>query len=103
MNITADRAIVDSILHPRCAVCTSIPFPGRQWIFNGEENPLPATGDAAYRKHAGRGPSDGHKQHAQKFGKNRALFRRYIADRQTDRPTDRHTHHNTSQRLPRAK
>jgi len=35
--------------------------------FNGEENPLPAIGDAAYRKHAGGGPSHGHRQCAQKI------------------------------------
>jgi len=42
----------------------------------------------------------------QKFGKDRVCGSEDIlADRQTQsyRPTDRHTHHNTSQRLPRAK
>jgi len=46
----------------------------------------PAIGDAAYRKHAGEGPSHGpmHK----KFGKDRACGSRDIlADRQTDTET----------------
>jgi len=63
---------------------------------------FPPIGDAAYRQHAGGGPSHGHVQHAQKFGKDRACgsWRTY---RHTDRHKDRHTHQNTSQPLPRAK
>jgi len=38
-------------------------------IVNGEENPFPPIGDAAYRQHAGKGPSHGHEQHAQKLVK----------------------------------
>jgi len=41
-----------------------------QCIVNGEENPFPAIGNAAYRQRAGGGPNQGHRQHAQKFGKN---------------------------------
>ena len=58
-------------------------------IVNGEENPFPAIGDAAYRKHAGGGPSHGHRQHAQKFGKDRACC---SGDILSDRGTDRQTH-----------
>jgi len=36
-------------------------------IVNGEENPFPAIGDAAYRQHAGGGLSHGHGQYAQKI------------------------------------
>ena len=39
---------------------------------NGEENPFPPIRDAAYRKHAGGGPSHRHRQHAQEFGEDRA-------------------------------
>ena len=35
--------------------------------FNGKENPFPAIGDAAYRKHVGGGPSHGNRQHARKL------------------------------------
>jgi len=35
-------------------------------------HPFPPIGDAAYRQRAGGGPSHGHRQHAQKFGKDRA-------------------------------
>jgi len=38
-----------------------------QCIVNGEENPFPAIGDAAYRQLVGGGPSHGHRQHAQKM------------------------------------
>jgi len=50
---------------------------------------FPAIGDAAYRQHAGGGPSHGHRQHAQKFGKDRACgsVRRYPRG-QTHRHTD---------------
>jgi len=34
---------------------------------SGEENPLRAIDDAASHKHAGGGPSHGHRQHAQKI------------------------------------
>jgi len=30
-------------------------------------HPFPPTGDAAYRQHAGKGPSHGHRQYAQKW------------------------------------
>jgi len=39
-----------------------------QW----EENPFPAIGNAAYRKYVGGGLSHRHRQHAQRFGKDRA-------------------------------
>jgi len=41
-------------------------------LFQWEENPLLAIGDAACRKHVGGGPSHRHRQHAQKFGEDRA-------------------------------
>jgi len=45
--------------------------------------------DAAYRKRAGGGPSQGHRQHAQKIGKDRACgLGDILTDRQTDTPTD---------------
>ena len=61
-----------------------------QCIFNGEEGrkPLLGLGDAAYRKHAEGVPSHGHRQHAQKFGKDRPCGSGDIlADRQTHRQT----------------
>ena len=81
-----NKAIVDYTLP---ALCTSV-------------TPFPPIGDAAYHQHAG-GPSHRHRQHAQKFGKDRA---RGSGDILADRHTDRHTqftHHNTLQPLPRAK
>jgi len=54
----------------------------------------PATGDAAYRQYAGQGPSHGHRQHAQKFGKDRARGVPEIS-RRTDRQTNRHTQRQT--------
>jgi len=47
----------------------AVPFAASalQCIVNAEENPFPTTGDAAYRTHAGGGPSHGHGQHAQKI------------------------------------
>jgi len=66
-----NKAIVDRAVHSR--------------------HSLPPTGDAAYRQHAGGGPSHGHRQHARKFGKDRACASGDIfADRQTDthRQTD---------------
>jgi len=47
-----------------------------------------------YRKDAGAGPSHGHRQHAQKFSKDRAYPRG-----QTHTHIRRHTHHNTSHLL----
>jgi len=50
--------------------------------------PFPPISDAAYRQHAGGGSSHGHRQHAQKFGKDRACGSGDIlADRQTHRQT----------------
>jgi len=45
-----------------------IPFAASelQCTVNGEENPFPAIGDAAYRQYVGGGPSHGYRQHAQK-------------------------------------
>ena len=64
--------------------CPSMSFPLK--IFDGEENPFPATGDAAYRKRARGGPSHGHRQHTQKFGKDSACGSGDIlADRRTRR------------------
>jgi len=55
-------------------------------------HPFPPTGDAAYRQHAG-GPSHRHRQHAQKFGKDRACGSGDIlADKQTDKQTHRQTY-----------
>jgi len=71
---------------------------------NGQENPFPAISDAAYRKHVGGEPSHGHRQHAQKFAKDRACGSGDILeDRQTDRQTDKRTHRSTLQQLSRAK
>jgi len=51
--------------------------------------PFPPISDAAYRQRVGGGPSHGHRQHAQKFGKDRACDSGDImADRQTYRQTD---------------
>ena len=51
--------------------------------------PFPAIRDAAYRKRVRGGPSHGHRQHAQKIGKDRAYDSGDIlADRQTDPQTD---------------
>jgi len=56
-----------------------------------------------FRHPAGGGLSHGHRQHAQKSGKNRACGSGDIlADRQTDTQTDRRVHHNTLPPLPRA-
>ena len=64
--------------------------------------PFPPIGDAAYRQHAGGGPSHGHRQHAQTIGKDRTCGSGHIlADRQTH--IQIYTHHNTSQPHPRAK
>jgi len=52
-------------------------------------HPFPPIGDAAYRQHAGGGPSHGHRQHAQKFGKDRSCgCGDILAERQTDTQTD---------------
>jgi len=106
-NSKTSKAVVDSILRPRCALPSS-PFPGRQCIFNGEENPFPAIGDAAYSKHVGGAPATdiGNMHMHKKFGKDRACGSGDIladtqTDPQTDRQTDRHTHHKySSQPLP---
>ena len=51
-------------------------------------HPFPPIGDAAYCQHAEGGPSHGHRQHAQKFGKDRECGSvDILADRQTDRQT----------------
>jgi len=65
----SNKAIVDSILRPRCAV-PSVWVPNAmlyECIFNEEENPFPAVGNAACHQHAGGGPSHGHGQRAQKI------------------------------------
>ena len=69
-NAICNKAIVDSILRPCCAPPS--PFPADNAFFSGEENPFPAIGDAAYREHVRDGPSHGHRQYTQKFGKDRA-------------------------------
>jgi len=64
-----------------------------QCIVNGAVTPFLMIGDAAYRKHAGGGPSHGHRQHAQKFGKDRTWGSGdVLSERHTDTPTDRHTY-----------
>jgi len=69
----SNKAIVD---YTSPALCTPV-------------TPFPPTGDAAYHQHAGGGPSHGHRQHAQKLGKDRACGSVDIfADRQTDTQTD---------------
>jgi len=57
--------------------------------------PFPPIGDAAYRQPIGGGPSHGHRQHAEKFGKDRAGG---SGDILADRQTDRHTHTRTTHR-----
>jgi len=53
-------------------------------------HPFPPVGDAAYCQHAGGGPSNRHRQHAQKFGKDRACASGDIlSNRHTD-TQDRH-------------
>jgi len=67
-----------------------IPFAASalQGIGNGKENPFPAIGDVACRKRTGGGPSHGRRQHAQKFGKDRACGSGDIlSDGQTDKRT----------------
>jgi len=49
--------------------------------------PFPPRGDAAYRQHAGGGPSHGHRQHAQK---NLVKIARVVPEISSQ--TDRHTH-----------
>ena len=50
---------------------------------------FPQIRDVAYHQHAGGGPSHGHRQHTQKFGKDHACGSGDIlVDRQTDRQTD---------------
>jgi len=80
----------DGVIYPLCCMTLLAIAASELWcIVSGEENPLPAIGDAAYRKHAGGGPSHGHRQHAQKFGRDRACGSGDIlSDRQTDRQTD---------------
>jgi len=80
-----------------------------QCIANGEENPKISPFALGFR-HCAEEPSQGHRQHAQKWQRSRVWFRRYpvgqtdtYTHRQIDRETHRHTHHNTSQPLPRAK
>jgi len=55
-------------------------------------HPYPPIGDAAHRQNTG-GPSHGHRQHAQKFGKDRACDSGDIlrGQRETERQTDRQT------------
>jgi len=87
-NKHRNRAIVD---YTSPTLCTPV-------------TPFPTTGDAFYRQHAAGGLNHGHRQHAQKIGKDRARGSGYIlTDRHTDRHTDTHTHHHTSQPLPWAK
>ena len=88
-----------------------------QWGRKPPKLPLPL----GFRHIPGAGPSHGHRQHAQKFRKNRAYGSRdMLADRQTDRQTQtdmphththahthththRRAHDNSSASLPRAK
>jgi len=70
--------------------------------FQWEENPFPATGDAAYSKHARGGPSYGHRQRTQKMIKIARVVPE-MSSRRDRETTDRHTHHNTSQPLQWAK
>jgi len=59
-----------------------------QCFVYGEENPPKLALPLGFQHPAGRGPSDGHRQHAQKIGKDRACG---SGDILTDRQTDRHT------------
>jgi len=45
----------------------AVPYPRRQCIFIGKDNPFPAIGDAGYRKHVGGAPSHGLRQHTHKI------------------------------------
>ena len=85
---TITKAIVD---YTSPAMCTAV-------------TRFSPTGDAAYRQRTGGGPSHGHSQHAQKFGKDGAWGSGDIlSDRQTDKHTNRRTHDNTSHPLSLAK
>jgi len=55
---------------------------------DGEENPFPLIGDAAYRQHAGGGPSHGHGQYEQKLVKIMRVVPEISCrtDRHTDKP-----------------
>jgi len=69
---TITKAIVD---YTSPAMCTAV-------------TRFSPTGDAAYRQRTGGGPSHGHRQHTQKFGKDRACASGDIlADRQAYRQT----------------
>jgi len=80
--------------HTSSALCTpSLQSPLSRPIMNFQwgRKPFPATSDAAYHKHAGGRRSHGHRQRAQKLGKDRAWRSGDIlSDRQTD--TQRQTH-----------
>ena len=64
-----------------------------QCTVNGEENPQNCPFRLGFRHHARRGPSHGHRQHAQKFGKDRAFGSEDIlADTHTHTHTQRQTY-----------
>ena len=85
---------ISSIQFPYCCINTELKqIQGNRRLHFARavhsRHPFLPTGDAVYRQHAGRGPSHGHRQHAQKFGKDRAYGSGDIlADRQTDTQTD---------------
>ena len=62
----------------------AVPYPRRQCIFIGKDNPFPAIGDAGYRKHVGGAPSHGLRQHTHKIWCMLPEISSW-----TDRPTDK--------------
>jgi len=102
-----NKTIVDYTSPARCTPITTIPadtFCSErvtvhcQWGGNPQNFPFPLGFPHSVRG----GPSHGHRQHAQKNGKDRACGSGDIlADRQTDRLSHRYNHHNTSPPLPR--
>ena len=105
---------------PRCALASPLPlgsqprwasaFTGSlplcfsRWRIKFIHSFFPPTGDAAYRQRVGGGPSHGHRQHAQKFGKDRTRGSGDIfADKQTDPQTDILVTILRNRSIPRAK
>ena len=78
---TLNKAIADYTSATSPALCTPV-------------TNFPPIGDAAYRQHAGGGPSHGHRQHVPKNLVKICVCGSgdILADRQTDRQTHTHTH-----------
>jgi len=102
---TASRSVRPFLYESQRLCCTM----HCQW---GRKNPQNCPFPLGFRHPARGGPSNGHRQHPQKIGKDSAWDSGDIlADRQTDTQTHRHTqsitdrraHHNTSPPLQQAK